>query len=302
MVRNSYARSTHLAKVSGTQHGAFTCAQFLEAGFTRNQLRYRIRTGEIVAIDELVYRHVATPPSWKQRLVAACLAGPAVASHRSAGVLWDFPGMSEGLLEVTALRHRRRHVDDVVWHESHHLGERDITEIDRIPCTRPVRTFLDLGVVLSSDQLETVLNEGIRRNLLSIAAISRRLEALGSLRRGTAVARLVFDRQVRGRAAPESVLETRFLQLVRSAGLPEPVAQFHVKLGDAVVRIDFAYPDRRIAIELDGAAYHSGELARRRDRRRDTRLGNLRWRVLRFDWDDVTRAPEYVLGQIKASL
>jgi very-short-patch-repair endonuclease len=303
MERDSYAPGTHLATASNAQHGVFTRAQYLEAGFTRDQLRYRVRTGEIVAVDELVYRQAGTPPSSKQRLMAACLAGPAVASHRSAGLLWGFPGLPDDLVEVTALRHRRRRSPDVIWHESYHLIERDITEIDGIPVTRPVRTFLDLGVVLSPDELETVLNEGIRRNLLAVPALARRLEQLGPLRRGTATVRTVLNRNAPNRRAPESVLETRFLQLVRSAGLPEPLPQFQVRLRNgAVARVDFAYPDRKIAIELDGAAFHSGELAVRRDRRRDTRLGAARWRVLRFDWDDVTRRSDEVLELVQASL
>jgi very-short-patch-repair endonuclease len=211
--------------------------------------------------------------------------------------------MREGIVEVTAIRHRRRHLGDVLWHESYHLTERDITEIEGIPCTRPVRTFLDLGVVLSADELETVLNEGIRRNSLSVSAIARRLEQLGPLRRGTAVVRAVLGRHGPQRRAPESVLETRFLQLVRSAGLPEPLAQFQVHLGDgSAARLDFAYPSCNIAIELDGAAYHGAGAAQQRDRRRDNQLGALRWRVLRFDWNDVTRRSEYVLGLIRASL
>jgi very-short-patch-repair endonuclease len=301
--RDNYAPGTHLAGTSAAQHGVFTAAQFLEAGFTRDQLRYRIRTGELAVVDELVYRHSSTPPNSKQRLMAACLGGPAVASHRSAGRLWDLPGMPDEIVEVTTLRHRRRKLADVVWHESLHLSDRDVTEIDGIPVTRPVRTFLDLGVVMSPNELETVLNEGIRRNLLAPAAIARRLEQLGPLRRGSRVVREVLAREVPGRPAPESVLETRFLQLVRSAGLPMSAAQFRVTLGNgAIARLDFAYVDRKIAIELDGAAYHSGKIAKQRDRRRDARLGDLRWRVLRFDWDDVTCTPEFVVGQIKASL
>lgn len=211
--------------------------------------------------------------------------------------------MPDELSEVTALRHRRRKPTDVVWHESYHLTARDITEIDGIPCTRPVRTFLDLGVVLCTDELETVLNEAITRNLLSVPAIARRLEELGPLRRGTAVVRAALRRHVPRRRAPESVLETRFLQLVRSAGLPEPVPQFRIGLGDGpAARLDFAYPSCRVAIELDGAAFHSGDAAQQRDRRRDNGLGAAGWRVLRFDWDDVTRRCDYVLNLIKASL
>jgi very-short-patch-repair endonuclease len=290
-------RDAELARVAERQFGAFTHAQAVRAGFTASAIRKRIARRVWVVIDHHVYRAAATPKSWHQRLIAACLGGPAVASHRAAAQLWNFPGMPAEIIEVTALRHRRRKPTEVIWHESYHLTERDVTEIEGIPCTRPVRTFLDLGVVLSPDQLEAVLNEGLRRNLLSVAVIGRRLEELGSLRRGTAVVRAVLDRQIQGRRAPESVLETRFLQLVRSAGLPEPVAQFQVWSGGrTIARLDFAYPRHRIGIELDGAAYHSGADARKHDRQRDNKLGIMGWRVLRFDWDDVTRTPDDVLA------
>jgi very-short-patch-repair endonuclease len=294
-------RDTALAEVTQRQFGAFTREQAIQIGFSAAAIKKRVTRGVWSLVDHNVYRSSATPETWRQRLLAACLAGPAVASHRAAGILWSFPGMPTEILEVTAVRHRRRRPSDVIWHESYHLAERDITEIERIPVTRPVRTFLDLGVVLSPDELETVLNEGIRRKMLSVPALARRQEQLGPMRRGTAIVQAVLDKQEPGQRVPESVLETRFLQLVRSAGLPEPVPQHQVRAGDDVVaRLDFAYVDYKVAIELDGAAYHNGDRAKERDRRRDNRLGALGWRVLHFGWDEVTRTPEYVLGMMRA--
>jgi hypothetical protein len=60
------------------------------------------------------------------------------------------------IIEVTALRHQRRRYADITWHESYHLTELDVTQIDGIPVTRPVRTFLDLAVVLSAPALERI--------------------------------------------------------------------------------------------------------------------------------------------------
>jgi hypothetical protein len=293
-------REAALAPIAERQFGAFTREQALRVGFTPTAIKKRLARRAWVLIDHNVYRVPGTPQTWHQRVIAACLGGPAVASHRSAGRLWDFPGMSDGLVEVTALRHRRRKPTDVVWHESYHLTERDVTEVEGIPVTRPIRTFVDLGAVLSPDELELVLNEGIRRHLLSVPAVWRRLEEFGPMRRGAAVVQVVLERHVPNRRAPESVLETRFLQLIRSAGLPEPVAQFEVSFGDgARARLDFAYPDRMIAIELDGATHHTGMFAEKRDRRRDNQLGKMGWRVLRFDWDDVTRTPDGVLDTMR---
>lgn len=293
-------RDKALAALAERQFGVFIREQAFSIGFTPAAIKKRLSRGTWTLADHNVYRVSGTPETWHQRLIAACLAGPAVASHRAAGRLWDFPGMTGDLVEVTALRHRRRKPNDVTWHESYHLTDRDVARVEGIPVTRPIRTFVDLGAVLSPDELETVLNEGIRRNLLSVSSIWRRLEAFGPLRRGNATVRAVLHRHVPERRPPESVLETRFLQLVRSAGLPEPVPQFQVKLVDgAVVRLDFAYPQLKVAIELDGSLYHSGVAKKKRDRQRDNQLGTIGWRVLRFDWDDVTRTPDDVLATMR---
>lgn len=293
-------RDAAIARLSRRQYGIFTREQAVRAGFTTAAIKKRLSRGQWMLADHNVYRMSATPGGWNQRLLAACLAGPAVASHRSAGALWALSGMPNEIVEVTALRHRRRRNSDVIWHESFHLGDRDVTEIEGIPATRPVRTFIDLGVVLSGNELEVILNECLRRKLLSIPAIARRLDEFGPLRPGRCVVSAVLERQVHHLRVPESVLETRFLQLVRSAGLPEPVPQFHIPLAENWARVDFAYPSQQIAIEVDGAAYHSGEHTERRDRRRENELSASGWRVLRFDWDDVTRRPKYVVTTMRA--
>lgn len=54
-------------------------------------------------------------------------------------------------------------------------------------------------------------------------------------------------------------------------------------------RIDFADVDRKIAIELDGHAYHSDKEAFEKDRVRERELEEAGWRVLRFAGTEITR-------------
>jgi very-short-patch-repair endonuclease len=282
------------------QHGAISRQQAREQGFTDRMIDWRVNRGRWEPVDFGVYRVAGDPETRWQRLMAACLAGPAVASHRAAGILWNVPSMPEEIVEVTALRHRRRRASDVIWHESYHLADRDVTEIEGIPVTRPVRTFLDLGAVLSAAVLEEVLDDGRRRNLLDIPAIWRRLEQLGDLRPGAMRVRRVLESRVAGDRPSESVLETRFRQLLRNADLPIPTAQFEIRVGSgSIARVDFAYPELSLAIELDGAAYHSSERAKRRDRSRENELVALGWRVLRFTWEDVRDRPTAVVSDLR---
>jgi Protein of unknown function (DUF559) len=291
-----------IARLSERQHGVFSRAQAITAGMHPRAIDRRVNTRVWEAVDYGVYRIAGTPPSWHQRLTAACLACPAVASHRSAAALFGFVDCDKGVVEVAALRHRRRHYRDVIWHESRRLDSSDLTEIDGIPVTRPLRTLLDLGVVLDVHRLEELLDDGLNRGWFSVPAVWRRWEQLGGvLRPGGRVVRALLDRKAAGERPVGSILETRFRQLLRRGGLPKPVSQYEVYDGDEfVARVDFAYPELGIVIEVDGEERHVGRSPRKRDAARDRRLTALGFSPLRVYWDDVHKNPEQVVRDILA--
>jgi hypothetical protein len=295
--RSMWAR---IAALATRQYGVFSRAQAVQAGMHPRTIDRRVDRGAWEPVDHAVYRVAGTPPSWRQQLMAACLAGPAVASHRSAAALWGFVDCGETVAEVTALRHRRRHRGGVVWHESRHLDPRDVTELEGIPVTRPLRTLLDLGLVVDADRLEELLDDGMRRGWFSHTEVWRRWEELGGLRRpGAAVVLSVLERKLAGQRPPGSILETRFTQLLRRTGLPPPVPQYAVHDdGEFVARVDFAYPELAVVIELDGEERHSSRSSRKHDARRERRLVALGFRVLRFHWEDVHNNPDAVVRDI----
>jgi very-short-patch-repair endonuclease len=65
-----------------------------------------------------------------------------------------------------------------------------------------------------------------------------------------------------------------------------------------VARVDFAYPDLRIAIEYDGL-WHSERQAFLDDRRRLNRLVAAGWVVLHVTLDDLHR-PDLLVARIRA--
>lgn len=58
--------------------------------------------------------------------------------------------------------------------------------------------------------------------------------------------------------------------------------------GRCIAIADLAWPSRRLLVEADGTAYHSGGPRRRYDRRRQNAIvaADGRWQMLRFDWSD----------------
>jgi hypothetical protein len=83
-------------------------------------------------------------------------------------------------------------------------------------------------------------------------------------------------------------------------GLPRPVQQHRVLLADGPVRLDASWPEVKLAIELDGAAFHGSREARERDLRRDAALAAQGWLVLRFSYRQLTEHPERCRAQILA--
>ena len=64
------------------------------------------------------------------------------------------------------------------------------------------------------------------------------------------------------------------------------------------MRLDRAWSEVKLAVELDGARYHTSPEDRRRDLARDTALAALGWVVLRFTYAEVLRDPEGVRARI----
>ena len=86
----------------------------------------------------------------------------------------------------------------------------------------------------------------------------------------------------------QSELERLAVSQLRQAGITgfEPNLTVRLRNGH-VVEIDIAFPGRRIALELDGFAFHSDATAFRKDVRRGNWLMADGWTVRRFTWDDL---------------
>jgi very-short-patch-repair endonuclease len=133
--------------------------------------------------------------------------------------------------------------------------------------------------------------------------VQHELDAFGPGRLGSDVAQRALDRRRPGDRLPESVLESAFDALVRRFGLPIPVRQHEIRdtSGALVARVDFAYLDARLAIEIDSVRFHAG-VAWQEDLRRQNAVGTQKWRMLRFTHDDLQQRPADVAATILESL
>lgn len=274
-----------IARVACVQHGLITRTQALAAGLTEGQIRRRIRQGEWLAVRPGVYAIAGAPPAWHQTVLAATLAAEprAWASHHTAGVLWGFPGITADGIDVLIDEARRLRLPGVTAHRSSSLFSADLGRCQRIAVTAPARTLVDLSAGVTVPQLGQILDDALRRRIVRLEPFRRcvaRLEA-GPGRRTTAIHE-VLGRQLPGYEPLDSDLETYVLRLIAASGMDLPVQQYRVRLGGRTYRIDLAYPDIKLAIELDGWTVHGSRSAFDDDRVRANALTVAGWTILRF--------------------
>jgi very-short-patch-repair endonuclease len=166
--------------------------------------------------------------------------------------------------------------------------------------------MVDLAAVLPPDELEDALDAGLAYpslfSVTAVAAMRARLARQG--RTGTGVLRKVLEERALGDAVSDSELEKRMAKLLRRAGLPAAVFHCVVRTpgGVFLAEVDFAYPEIRLAIEVDGFGVHGTPRAMAKDFVRQNGLVPYGWRVLRFTWRQVVRQPEMVARTIGEAL
>ena len=290
-----------IARLAAANHGVFSRTLAIRAGATPGMIRARLGSGRWVSMQRGVYRVAGAPASWEQQVLAACLAcGPtAVASHTSAGTLWGFPGITSDALEVSVPLGRRPRPAGVVVHQTQ-LGRADVARVGAIPITRPARTLIDLAACVHMNTLEEVLDDALRRKLVTVASMTRRIRQAGR-RQGLHVLHALVAARDPDEAPPQSPLETRVLRVIRRGGLPRPVRQFMVTDGRRRAFLDVAWPELRLAVEVDGYRHHSGRARWEGDRARQNMLTLLGWRIIHVTAADLER-PFDVVERIAAAL
>ena len=271
-----------VAALGEHQHGLVTGRQTAELGMSKTQRHLRVERGLLVPCDYQVFRVRGAPVTWLQRVLASCLAADGVASHRTAAMLRTLGLWPAGLTELLVEPNRRYRSAAATVHRSVDDPHIDAETIEGIPVTSVRRTLLDLGSVVPQDRLEKCVERALFRGLTSLGALWAYLDEVGRRgRRGVQPLRRVLE--LRGRVpATESDLETEMVQLLRRAGLPEPVRQHEVIVASRRFRIDLAYPDLKIAIELDGDEPHFGASKTDADDTRDGLLQLGGWLTQHF--------------------
>jgi hypothetical protein len=250
-------------------------------GVSRRQVHAALERGEIVWVFGEVYRFTAAPSTWPGRVLAGCWAGGfrSFASHRSAAAVHGLPGADRDDVEITCPRWRRAQHEGLVVHELKDLCvERDVVVVNGIPTASVSLTLLGLAAVRPA-VTELALENALRRNLTTLAAVDEMMERLGGRgRRGAMRLRIVLAARPRDLRRSDSDMETLLFAALRRSGLSLPQRQVLVHhRGKFVGQIDGGWPDARVGYEYDSDEFHTGRVATAADSARRHRLTAAGW-------------------------
>jgi very-short-patch-repair endonuclease len=294
-----------IAELASNQHGLLTRPQLRELGVSASAVDRRLRTGRLESLYPEVYVVGGSAKNSLQELLGAVLSmgrGSAI-SHFSAAGVWGMLS-PPGQVHVATPRPRWREKPFVV-HRSTDLGPRYIGESDGIPVTTPARTVVDLGAVAGRRTVGLALDAALRDGLTTLADVEDVINRVARKgRAGVGHARVVIEQRRLWHTETESVLEDLFRQLVHDAGLPDPQPQVQIRdvIGRVVARVDFAYPEHRLAIELDGFRFHSDRESFVRDRARQNAVLSTGYRLLRYTARDLRQSPVRVVAEVSRFL
>lgn len=280
--------------LANRQHGVITRAQLLELGLSRHAIAHRIARGRLHPLWRGVYAVGRPTVSPRGRWMAAVLScGPeALLSHRSAASLWALIDPVEEIdVVVPAALVRRRQGVNVHRRTSHSFDQRRL--VAGIPVTDAVTTLVDFASYASRAQVLRAVNQADRRGLIDAHLLDPATERLGR-RPGRASLRALLDQQ--GSAFADSLLELRFLRLVRAAGLSDPQSQVQVN----GFRVDFYWPKLGLVVETDGPRDHRTPAQQSRDRLRDQTHAAAGLTTLRFSEAQVRHEPNRVRATLVA--
>lgn len=289
---------TRIVGLASRQHGVVTRAQLLGAGLTASGVDSRVRSRRLRPVHRGIYLHGALVGPLEPRraremaAVLACGSG-AVVSHGSAASMWGLVhGDRTGSVDVTIPGADRGRRPGIRPHRVAALPAAEVAAVDGVPVTAPARTLVDLAPRVRPRALEQALARALRRDLLRLedvaAALNRRPRAWGALR-----LRQLLDAPG-GPAFTRSEAEDRFLALIRKGGLSAPEANVR----EHGVELDFLWRSERVAVEVDGFAFHSSRRTFELDRRRDARLAGLGLQTLRVTWNQLVEEPHAVLVRL----
>lgn len=283
-----------LDNILARQAGVISREQALAAGLSREAIDHRLRLRRWRPLHPRVYLAAGHRRDDEVRVRAALLwAGDGATLSGVAAAWWQ--GMADELPATVGLivgRHRRPRSRPGVAVRRRSLATQDVTVHRGLAATARPLTVIEASVEMG-DPGSLLLDRALQRWVRFPAvydAYCRNLGCHGSASAGRMLV-AAADRSA-------SVAERLLVRMLRESGATGWRSGFPV----ADHLVDIAFPAARVAIEVDGWAWHMDAERAAADKRRQNALVRHGWIILRYTWHDLVGRPNAVLAEIAFEL
>ncbi len=285
-----------LDRLLDAQGGVVTSAQALSI-LTRRGLEAHVNTGVLHKVWYGVYGRGKMTTALRLRGLDLATGTTVAVCMGTAAAAYGFD--TERTADLHVLNPGARHLRSTDGLIVHRGDGAPLTMVAGRPATAPAWTAIEVARGLRRARALATLDAALRSGTCGRDELRRSVEQQSG-RRG-----VVTARELLAVASPfaESPMESEARLVMIDGGMPSPVLQYEVvDLQGCVWRLDFAWPELRVAAEYDGVEWHSGPDAFVRDRRRSSALQELGWLIVPIIAEDVRHRPGELLRRLERQL
>jgi hypothetical protein len=278
------------------ENGGFATTAQLLTVVTRQELRVLVRNGGLVRVWYGVY--AAAPPDLIGRLAALDLfmGQRAVACMGTAAALYGFDLECTNVVHVLDPGVRMRPTAGLMVHQR--VGA-PLQRIAGRLATTPAWTAVEVARQLRRPRALATLDAALHSMRCTRAELESVVREQKG-RRGIVQVRELLE-YADGRA--ESGMESEARLVMIDYGLPPPELQYEIpgRSGE-IWRVDFAWPDQRVAAEYESIEWHAGRIEMLRDKKRYAGVQDVDWTVVPIVVDDVRCEPWRLADRLRRQL
>lgn len=292
-----------LLDLASANHGVVTHTDIAACGIRRAEQDHLVALGVLRRVHRGVYACPGTQlSSWGEAMALSRACGAnAVLSHSTAAAIHSFPLVPPSPWpEITVVGTRHPRPERAAVHRVARLAPADVEMRSGVAVTRAARTLVDIAARFKVEDLGRLVDEGVIARLWTIEALEHAIRRTGGRGKpGVAnLTTLVASR--REEPSWDSHLERKVCRILGPFG-PFQV-HYQLVLDGSLLILDIAWPDRKVAVEVDGFSVHGTSRTKfDRDRRHGNLLAAHGWRVARvtsaMTADEIVRVVGLLVGR-----
>jgi len=275
--------------------GLATTADLLTV-LTRQQVDVQVRKGNLIRVWRGVYSIQAPDLLMRLRALDLMVGEHAVACLHTAAELYGFGVCDSGPVHVLDPGFRLRPTTGLMVHQRKGAP---LQFVSSRRATSPAWTAVEVVRQLPRPRALAVLDAALRSmwcGPVDLAAAAERQRG----RRGIVAVRNLLP-LADGRA--ESAMESEARLAMLDHGLPCPDLQHLIRGRDGETwRVDFAWPEAKVAAEYESVEWHAGRAEMFRDKQRFAGIQEMGWILVPMVVADVRRTPGRLCDRIRGHL